>query len=178
MKKPDIPVVAYFGVAELKIDEEIIMTLEWDFVEPLESENLIDEFEQLRGYKFPISFRNCVKINNSGYPSKNIFDTEIESERCIDSLFSFNHTGDDMTVWDVVEAYESNINVAKQLGDLEEATMLTNLFNRYVVFADTPFGDDIAFDKTDDSVVYIDHETLKVEKIADSFDAFLDCLYD
>ena len=34
------------------------------------------------------------------------------------------------------------------------------------------------FDKTNDSVVYIDHETLEIEHIANSFDEFLDCLYD
>ena len=177
MKKPDIRAVASFGVAALKIDKEIIMTLEWDFIKPLESENLIDEFEQLRRYKFPVSFRECVIKNNAGYPSKDVFDTAATEERCISYLLSFNKRGD-ATIWDSVEAYESNINVAKQYGDLDEANALKYIFNRYVVFADTPFGDDIAFDKTDDSVVYIDHETLEVEKIADSFDEFLNCLYD
>lgn len=152
--------------------------MEWKQVVPLESESLIDEFEQLRGYKFPDSFRECVIKNNGGYPEFEAFDTETTEERVFGFFASFNKDDNRRSVWFSVEAYESNINVAKQLGDLEEATMLTNLFNRYVVFADTPFGDDIAFDKTDDSVVYIDHETLKVEKIADSFDAFLDCLYD
>lgn len=153
------------------------MELKWKYIEPLESEELIDEFEKMRGYKFSDSFRKCIISNNGGHPELEAFDTAATEERCISYLLSFNKRGD-ATIWDSVEAYESNINAAKQYGDLDEANALKYIFNRYVVFADTPFGDDIAFDKTDDSVVYINHETLEVEKIADNFDAFLDCLYD
>ena len=155
------------------------MTLEWDFIKPLESENLIDEFEQLRGYKFPVSFRECVIKNNAGYPSKDVFDTETAEKRVVNCLLSFNKVKNSAsTVWFSVEAYEYKIDSAKQYDDIDEANALKYIFNRYVVFADTPFGDDIAFDKTNDSVVYINHETLEVEKIADSFDEFLNCLYD
>lgn len=154
-------------------------TMKWEEIRPLESEDLIDEYEQLRGYKFPLSFRECVIKNNGGYPEFDGFDTETTEERMLGFFLSFNKNEESSsTVWFSVEAYESNINVAKQLGDLEEATALEEIFNRYVVFADTPFGDDIAFDKTNDSVVYIDHETLEIEHIANSFDEFLDCLYD
>ncbi len=56
--------------------------------------------------------------------------------------------------------------------------MLQNIMDNYVIFAEDSGGNQIAFNKTDDSVVYIDHENLEVEHIADSFDEFLDCLYD
>lgn len=153
------------------------MNLEWDFVRSLEDENLIDEFEKAVKYKFPVSFRKCVVMNNGGYPSKEIFDTDVAEERCIGYLLSFNHN-DRCSVWNALEAYESNIKVAEQYKDLEELKMLQNIMDNYVIFADDPGGNEIAFDKTDNSVVYIDHETLEVEHIADSFDEFLDCLYD
>lgn len=153
--------------------------MEWKQIRPLESESLIDEYEQLREYKFPVSFRKCVIKNNGGCPEFDAFDTETTEERVLGFFLSFNKNEESSsTVWFAVEAYESNINVAKQLGDLEEATVLEEIFNRYVVFADTPFGDDIAFDKTNDSVVYIDHNTLGIEHIANSFDEFLDGLYE
>lgn len=153
------------------------MNMKWNFIKPLKSESSIDEFEELRGYKFQDSFRRCIIKNNGGRPEFDTFDTERTQERCMGSLLSFNKD-DKWTVWFSVEAYECKIDFAKQYDDIEEASALEEIFNRYVVFADTPFGDDIAFDKTDDSVVFIDHETLEVEKIADSFDAFLECLYD
>lgn len=166
-----------FGAAVRKIDKEIIMILEWDFVISLESENLIDEFEKLVKYKFPRSFRKCVKMNNAGYPSKEIFVTAVEAERCIEHLLSFNRS-DCCSIWDELEAYESNIKVAEQYNDIDESKMLQNIIDNYVIFAEDPGGNQIAFKKIDDSVVYIDHENLEVEHIADSFDEFLDCLYD
>lgn len=153
------------------------MALEWDFVISLDSENLIDEFEKTVEYKFPISFRKCVIMNNGGYPSKEIFDTEVADERCIEYLLSFNHN-DSWSIWKVLEAYKSNIKVAEQYNDLEELKMLQNIMDNYVIFAEDPGGNEVAFKKTNDSVVYIDHETLEIEHIANSFDEFLDCLYD
>ena len=151
--------------------------MKWYYVKQLQSKKLIDEFENLREYKFPNSFKECVILNNGGHPEFEAFDTEKTEERCISYFLSFNKD-DNSTVWKSVEAYKSNIEVAEQGEDYNEATALTNLFNRYVIFAYTPFGDDIAFDKTDDSVVFIDHETLNVEKITNSFEEFLNCLYD
>ena len=41
--------------------------------------------------------------------------------------------------------------------------------NNYIIFACDPFGNQICFDKNDDSIVFLEHETMSVEKIADSF---------
>ena len=151
------------------------MELKWEYIEPLESETLISEFEKLVGYKFVDSYKQCVMQNNGGCTNKYVFDTDVAEGRCMGYLFSFNKNGK-LTIWDIVDISKSNIEVAEQYGALGECERLKYIFERYVIFADTPFGDEIAFDKTDDSVVFIDHETLNVEKIADSFDEFLNCL--
>lgn len=153
------------------------MNLECDFVKPLKSKDLIDEFEKFIGYTFPISFRNCVVKNNGGYPDKYVFVTKMGCEECIEYFLSFNKE-DISTVWDTVDAYNSNIKFAQKNDDYNEEKKLKNIFEKYVVFGEDPGGNEIAFDKADDSVVFIDHETLKVEKIADSFDEFLNCLRD
>ena len=153
--------------------------MKWETEQPLKSEALIDEFEKLRDYTFPKSFREWVLLYNGGAPEDgDVFDTEETEERVFGFLCSFNKEDEGLTVWDVVEAYEENMSVAREYEDFEDLEAYEKLFNRYVVFADTPFGDDIAFDKTDDSVVFIDHETFMVEKIADSFDEFVACLYE
>lgn len=152
--------------------------MEWNDIEVLESESLIDEFEELRRYKFPASFRECVIKNNGGTPEYCIFDTEDEAERVFSSLFTFNKNTKKFSVWDALEACEIHLSDAKRNGDVEWIAHCENVLARYVIFAGTPFGDDIAFDKTDDSVVYICHDDIAVfEKIADSFEEFLDCLY-
>ena len=40
-------------------------------------------------------------------------------------------------------------------------------------FAGDPFGNLICFDKTNDHIVFIDHETLSIEPVADSFSEFI-----
>ena len=48
--------------------------------------------------------------------------------------------------------------------------------DRYIVFATDPFGNKICFDKTNDKIVFIDHETLSIEVVADDFTEFVDSL--
>ena len=152
--------------------------MKWENIEPLESEELIDEFEELREYKFPAFFREFVIKNNGGVPEYNIFDTEDEVERVFKSLFTFNKNTKKFSVWDALEACEIHLSDAIMGEDDEWMDACLTILDRYVLFAGTSFGDNIAFDKTDDSIVYINHETFEIEKIADSFDEFLDCLYD
>lgn len=136
--------------------------LEWDFIKPLKSVELIDQFEQKVGFKFPQSFRDCVIANNAGYPSMNTFDTDKEKERVFDSLLSFNPE-DKCNVWDY---YDWSAEDFEELGQ------------RYIEFASSGFGDPIAFDPETGYVIFVDHETLEIELIAKTFDEFLDKLYD
>lgn len=151
--------------------------MKWDMVEPLESESLIDEFEELCGYKFPASFRECIIKNNGGKPEFDVFDTVVEEGRAFHFLFSFNKTGQGYPIGKAVEAWKIHLDDAIYSGDPEEIAVCETILNRYISFADTPCGDYIAIDKVNDSIVLICHETYETEHIADSFDEFLDCLY-
>lgn len=157
------------------------MKLKWKYAKPLESKRLIDEYEKIRGYEFPRSFREVVIKNNGGMPNKTAFNTE-QGEYDMGYLLSFNLNEEEISIWDIIDIYNSNIAVAAEsaarIGDFSEFRALSHIQSRYVIFADTPFGDDIAFDKMDDSVVYINNDTLEIEHIADSFDEFLECLFD
>ena len=134
--------------------------MEWILGRKLKSVELIDEFERLIGYSFCDSFKEAVMLHNAAYTDPDTFDTVETKGRVFRALFSFNKE-DRGSIW-------------KMCGWDDDDT---GMEDRYVEFADSPFGDSIAFDRQDDSVVFIDHETLHVEKIADDFDGFLNCLY-
>lgn len=132
--------------------------MKWSFVLPLESESSIERYETLTKYMLPASFKECVRRFNGGYPSDECFDTDKAEERAMKSLLSFNQeTGEN--VWTM---YRLN---CKDYGE------------RYIPFAIDNFGNLICFDRTDDSVVFLDDEVLEVEYVADSFDDFIDALY-
>ncbi len=46
----------------------------------------------------------------------------------------------------------------------------------YIAFAADPFGNLICFDKSNDTIVFIDHETLRIESASASFTEFIDSL--
>ena len=46
----------------------------------------------------------------------------------------------------------------------------------YIAFAADPFGNLICFDKADDSIVFIDRETLSIESVSASFTELVDSL--
>ncbi len=136
--------------------------MNWKRTIPLESAELIDEFERVAGYSFCESFKKLVIDNNRGRPSKYVFDTKKTKERVFNHLLSFNKE-DEVNMWIWLNVWDEP---AKHLAE------------RYIVFACDPFGNDICFDKTNDKVVFIDHETLTVEEVADSFDEFINSLYE
>ena len=131
----------------------------WKYVKQLETEENINDFECLVRYSFPEDFRKCVKNYNGGRPSKRAFDTDRRKDRELKSLLSFNK-GDRETVWKIHD-WNSN-----------------ELADRYIAFAIDNFGNLICFDANNDKVVFLDLESSCFEKVADTFSAFLDCLYD
>lgn len=132
--------------------------MEWKYVKPLKSQDLIDDYECMVKYVFGNSFRNCVLEHNGGRPSRRTFDTEVKKERELKSFLSFNRE-DKETVWKIFEWNQD------ELG------------SRYVPFAIDHFGNLICFDANDDKIVFIHLEDISVEMIADTFDEFLDALY-
>ena len=132
--------------------------MEWKYVKPLSSEDDINEFECLVKYAFPEAFRECMKKYNGGRPEKKIFETDTSQERALKSFLSFNKN-DRETVWKI---YEWN----KQ-----------ELADRYVAFAVDNFGNLICFDANNDNIVFLNHEDLGVEKVADDFIEFINKLH-
>ena len=132
--------------------------MNWKYIKPLKNESALANYEHLVDYKLPPSFLKCIRQNNGGRPARSLFDTEFAKERAMKSLLSFNQE-DRETVWKIVE------------WDKEE------LRNRFVPFAIDNFGNLICFDKLNDNIVFLEHETLRQEKVADSFDDFLNNLY-
>jgi hypothetical protein len=132
--------------------------MDWKYVKPLESEDLISEFENSQEIDFPESYKELVKQYNGGRPVKDVFDTDVTKERTIKSLLSFNKE-DRETVWKIAEWNKDELK------------------NRFVAFGIDNFGNLICFKTSDLSVVFLDIETLSEEKIADSFSEFLEKLY-
>lgn len=133
--------------------------MDWKYVKELSSIDLINEYEGLVNYTFNESFKNCVKENNGGRPAKKVFNTNKAKERELKSFLSFNHD-DKETVWKIFE------------WNKEE------LANKYVPFAIDNFGNIIGFDSTNDKIIFLNHEDMSIELIADNFDDFLNALYE
>ena len=132
--------------------------MEWKYVKPLKTERLITDFENLVNYKFPEEFRKIVLLYNGGRPQNRTFDTEKVRERVLKSFLSFNEN-DKETVWKIHE-WNSDM-----------------LGKRFVPFAIDNFGNLICFDVKNSTIVFLNHENGKSEKIADSFHDFLRGLY-
>ena len=136
--------------------------MNWSWVEPLESEELISEFETKENYHFPDDFILTIKKYNAGYPELQEFVSwqgKRKKKRVFSSLISLNKDSK-------VNMWLTNRIVHTVWSDNGE-------FDNYVVFADDPFGNKLCFDKTNDHIVFIDHETMKIEPIADSFSDFI-----
>lgn len=135
------------------------MKLSWYFSEPLESPDLIREFEAAEAYLFPADFVKCVRAHNGGYPSAGTFDTAETEERELKSLLSFNRDAEN-SVW-------------------ERTSRLRGTFgDRYLPFAEDDFGNPVCFLREDGSVVFVDLRTGAEEQAAESFAEFLEGLYE
>ncbi|SEL23471.1 SMI1/KNR4 family protein [Ruminococcus albus] len=136
--------------------------MNWVRIKPLLSEQLIIEFENEAGYLFSAEFKEVIKIYNGASPESKKFRYKQGNSivsRVFNNLLSFNK--DDRTnIWRTNQIIH---NVWGENGELDQ----------YVVFANDPFGNKICFDKTNDHIVFIDHETLSIEHVADSFSEFI-----
>lgn len=128
--------------------------MQWKYIKTLQDENLIKEFEEMLSYNLNRGYVDCIKQNNGGRPSNRVFYTEQGTERVVKSFLSFNKE-DRETVWKILD-WNKDI-----------------LEDKYIPFAIDNFGNIICFFKQDDSVVFIEHETGIVEKIASDFESFI-----
>ena len=136
--------------------------MEWLFGEKLPDKTWIEQFEVRSDYHYPEQFIQIVLEHDGASPKNNVYDTELIKGRVFEYLLSFNEE-DDAPIWDY-------------LGD-EKEWDIDGLDWRYVPFAIDPFGNFICFDRTNDRVVFWNHETTEVEVVADDFSSFIDALY-
>lgn len=129
---------------------------EWRYVKPLANEKLIAETQEKLGFKFGDSYVAFVKKYNGGRPPISVFDTDITKERTIKSFLSLNPS-------DPENIITLNKNVPDILGNV-------------IAFAIDSFGNYICFEKTKDSIVFLDYETGATERISDNFDDFLEVI--
>ncbi len=145
--------------------------MNWRFVEVLQSEDCISEYEEKIGYRFPEDFRECIKRNNGGYPEKKMFYSRKGSrkhKRVFNSLLSFNKE-DLSSIWQYND-WRGRFSDWFRYSD--------GKIENYVTFANDPFGNMICFDKRSDKIVFIDHEKLgsDAEEVADSFTYLINSL--
>ena len=159
-----------YGAEEVNTDKEMLFMqwteMKWDFIEKLEDEKLIEEFEQFVGYTLPEDYKACVKLYNGGAPEWDSFDVKNEDIGTTDLgyLHSFNKDSGN-SIW---KLYDWD----------EECEEYKDFIGRYIEFTSTSFGDHICFDTTNNHIVFIDHETLETEELADTFSEFINSLYE
>ena len=102
---------------------------------------------------------NIIKEYNGARPSKKAFKTEKKVEHVIKGFLSFNKEDKE----NIFQVYEWN----KNFIDEEE----------YFAIANDPFGNYIISDKRG-KIYYFEHEAGNIEFVADSFEKFIELLYD
>lgn len=132
----------------------------WKYVKLLKNQGAISDFEKEFSCNLPKSFKSMIPVINGGRPTNSEFNTDKADGRAVKSFLSFNE--DDL---ERITSYNRNADIKNR--------------NLYVNFAIDNFGNFIAFDKKDYSVVFIDFEKSEnnIEFIALNFEDFLDSLY-
>lgn len=133
--------------------------MNYKYVKPVKSAKLLDDYKDLTGYELPKDFRNFVIEFNGGRPERKGFSTSTGESRELKSFLSFN-PDDKETVWKVYEAFEDKL---KQ---------------KYLPFAIDNFGNYICFNTENNNIVFLNHEDLSVEYVADTFVSLLNLLYE
>ena len=128
------------------------MSLEWKYFVPVSEEQLA-KIEQHFGVSLPVDYKETLAQCNRGKPTLERFNTERQRECVLDYMI-----------------------------DLEEtvATAQAIPTDNLIPIARDPFGNLIAFSMADgqvDAVVFWDHESNDIAKIASSFTEFLQKLY-
>jgi hypothetical protein len=135
--------------------------LTWRRAKPLDNDELVNKFENEFAVKLPETFKIFIVDHNKAKPVPNLFNTEKSKGNVFNSLFSFNESDENNMF--------NNLRILKESG-----------FPQHLVpFARDPFGNYLCFDaNNDDTVVFWVHETDEIELVAESFDVFLDMLYE
>lgn len=131
------------------------MELTWKYVMKLKDQDTFEEFKEQYGIEVPEDLQQLVKKANAGTPSRFKIMDENGKERVFGAVLSYNKGDDD----DVYRAMEVEHN------------------KRYLPFAVDPFGNFFYENTIFGEVLFIDHETGMISKIAESLEEMLRKLY-
>lgn len=109
-------------------------------------------------FEFPEDFKEFIKINNGGYPEKDIFKLNGLNE-------SINHF---LTFKENVRGNIINSNVLEDLEGIRDT---------FVAIATDSFGNDIVFNREDKKIMFYEHEEEAKYYLADTFTEFLELLF-
>ena len=132
------------------------MAKTWKYVKPLQSPDLILEFELKAGYKFRDDFKTLVLNYNGGRPYWATIRTG-HAMRTVKCFLSFNH-GDLENIWDT--------------RDWEFVPAW------YIPFAIDDGGNPFCFDRRSDKIIWLDHETGAELVMAMDFAGFIADMYE
>lgn len=132
--------------------------MEWKYVKKLNNEKNIEEFEKLVKIKLPEDYKSFIKKYNGGRPSKKAFKTISGTEHLVKTFLSYNK--EDLE--NIFKTYEYGYDF------FDEA---------YFAIGNDPFGNYILSDKKG-RIYYFDLESGKTEFIENSFEQFIESLYD
>lgn len=128
----------------------------WDFIEPLNSPTLIDEFERRYSYRIPDTLKSLILEFNGGYPDKDVFDKP-QKGMVFSHLLSFNESSVE-GVYVFLPSFEKENGIS------------------LLPFATDGFGNLIC--EEDGKIFFWRHETGELNPVADSIDDLLELLHD
>ncbi len=163
MQGLDTQEVGIFGVVDPNTDNEggKMSIREWKYIEPLQSDDSIYEFEKIINYTFPNEFKKVVRSYNGGIPDKRKIKLSSGHEVVFKRLLSFNKN-DRENVFSVFNWVSSHIKKG------------------LVPFGIDPAGNYFCFDYNNTnkgSIVFWDHEINKHSFVSNTFTQFLDMMY-
>ena len=126
----------------------------WKYVSPLQSSDILTEFEKKYSIKIPEDLKKCIIENNAGTPSCKCFDLPSENDKVFGGLLSFNE-GEPDNIYDNIVFYKAK---------------------KALPFATDPAGNFMCV--KDNKIFYYDHELDSFTELADTFTAFLTMLHD
>ena len=137
-----------------------MLKITWNFVESMEVDSPVRELEELLNVKLPSDFVDCVKENNAGFPNLKTFETNQGIERVFSNLLSLDSDDDE----NIFYSYQFICDETDR--------------NDILPFARDSFGNYICFEFNDNlpKVVFWNHESKTLDKVAESFTDLLKML--
>lgn len=131
--------------------------LTWNYVKPLKDPNAVDHFLEQNHIELEQNLIDLLKNHNGGRPSPDTFDTSLTKERVFKALLSYNME-DRETIY---KCYSK---------ELKERALFP--------LATDPAGNYICIDLGgENDIVFFETESLGKERVANSFEEFINQLY-